>query len=175
MVFLLFVISDVFSVGNTCTFGRFIVLYRYMKIKQTLTVIALVAGMFGGVLAYAPTAFANNPTPIQVDNANGAVSSSCGGADTSFITCTEGATNSTRNNGVWALLIMALNILTAAVGVAAVGGIAYGAALYASAADAPDRAKKGMEFIKNVVIGLIAYGLMFVILNFLIPGGIFSN
>ena len=136
---------------------------------------ALVASMFGGVLTYAPAAFANNnPTPNQADNADGATGSSCGGAPTSIITCTEGATNDTRNNGVWALLIMTLNILTAVVGVAAVGGIAYGAALYASAADAPDRAKKGMEFIKNVIIGLIAYGLMYVILNFLVPGGIFA-
>jgi hypothetical protein len=31
-----------------------------------------------------------------------------------------------------------------------------------------------MTFIKNVVIGLAAYGLMYVILNFLIPGGIFN-
>jgi hypothetical protein len=152
-----------------------------MKIKQTFIVVAFMAGVFGGVAINAPTAFANNnPTPNQADRQDAGLATgpggngTCGGADTAIITCTEGATNDTKNNGVWALLIMALNILTAAVGVAAVGGIAYGSALYASAADSPDRAKKGMEFIKNVIIGLIAYGLMFVILNFLIPGGIFA-
>jgi hypothetical protein len=69
---------------------------------------------------------------------------------------------------------MAMNILTAGVGILAVGGIAYGAALYASSADKPEQAKQGMTFIKNVVTGLVAYGLMFILLNFLIPGGIFK-
>lgn len=136
---------------------------------------ALVAGVIGGVMTYAPAALAEDaadPSKYCLENRD--VSKCCGGAETSIITCDKLASNSTTDNGVWALLIIALNILTAAVGVAAVGGIAYGSALYASAADAPDRAKKGMEFIKNVIIGLVAYGLMYVMLNFLIPGGIFK-
>lgn len=102
----------------------------------------------------------------------------CGGVPTSIIggsICGNVTKDSKdiKQSGVWALLILALNILTAGVGIAAVGGIAYGAALYASSSDKPDQAKAGITFIKNVVIGLIAYGLMFVLLNFLIPGGLF--
>lgn len=100
--------------------------------------------------------------------------SCCGGAKTSIIGCTQGGGSTTSDNGVWALLILTLQILTAGVGIAAVGGIAYGAALYASSSDKPEQAKQGMTFIKNVVIGLVAYGLMYVVLNFLIPGGIFT-
>jgi hypothetical protein len=50
----------------------------------------------------------------------------------------------------------------------------YGAVLYSSAGDKADQTKKAIEVIKNVVIGVIAYAFMYLILNFLIPGGIFS-
>lgn len=129
-----------------------------MNIKQTVIVISVAIGLFGGAFLYTQ--------PVAA--------TSCDTVPTAVIACsdTKGDKGNIKESGVWELLKMTLNILTAVVGVAAVGGIAYGAALYAGAADSPDRAKKGMEFIKNVIIGLIAYGLMYVILNFLIPGGV---
>ena len=130
-----------------------------MKIKQTIIGMAYVVSITLGLSAYVPTAAAEQK---------------CGGATTSIISCNETNGKTTKENGVWALLMIALNIMTAGVGILAVGGIAYGAALYASSADKPEQAKQGMTFIKNVVIGLVAYGLMFIILNFLIPGGIFN-
>jgi len=78
-------------------------------------------------------------------------------------------------NGVWALLLVAINILTAGVGIAAVGGIVYGSILYTTAGGNADQTKKAIEFIRNVIIGLIAYGLMFAVLNFIIPGGLFAS
>ena len=74
---------------------------------------------------------------------------------------------------MWGLLIIALNILTAGVGVLAVGGIVYGAILYTTAEDKADQVKKAQDVIQNVVIGLIAFALMWAGLNFLIPGGVF--
>jgi hypothetical protein len=135
-----------------------------MKIKQTILTLGLAASIVTGTIAYANTASA---------------ALKCGEVDTSIIggaTCgnVKKDSQNVKETGVWALLILALNILTAGVGIAAVGGIAYGSALYASSADKPDQAKAGVTFIKNVVIGLIAYGLMFVVLNFLIPGGLFT-
>ncbi|HEX7484235.1 MAG TPA: hypothetical protein VF281_03720 [Candidatus Saccharimonadales bacterium] len=143
-----------------------------MNIKQTLTTLAVIMSVFVGALSYAQPVYAAGACPEGVTAT--AEKPCCGGAQTSIIACTQGGGSSddVKSSGVWQLLKMTLNILTAVVGVAAVGGIAYGAALYASAADSPDRAKKGMEFIKNVVIGLVAYGLMYVILNFLVPGGV---
>lgn len=100
----------------------------------------------------------------------------CGGAETSIIQCDQTSQGSdASNNGVWGVLLIALNILTAGVGIAAVGGIVYGAILYTSAGDSTDQTKKGIEVIRNVVIGVIAYGLMFLVLNYLIPGGIFEG
>ncbi|HET8884019.1 MAG TPA: hypothetical protein VFM68_00935 [Candidatus Saccharimonadales bacterium] len=130
-----------------------------MKIKQTMIAAAIALTSATGMLFYANTANA----------------ATCGGVKTSIISCSQGKGTSTTNNGVWGLLILTLNIMTAGVGILAVGGIAYGAALYASSGDKPEQAKQGMQFIKNVVIGLVAYGLMFLILNFIIPGGIFTN
>jgi hypothetical protein len=128
-----------------------------MKIKQTILALACMMSLVISATAYVQTASAD-----------------CGGAKTSIINCTQGPGTGTTDNGVWALLMLVLNIMTAGVGILAVGGIAYGSVLYASSADKPEQAKQGMDFIRNVVIGLVAYGLMFILLNFLIPGGIFN-
>lgn len=98
----------------------------------------------------------------------------CGGAKTSVINCTTGAGTSAKDSAIWTLLLVILNIMTAGIGILAVGGIVYGSLLYASAGDKADQTKKAIEIITNVVIGIVAYGLMYLILNFLIPGGIFS-
>ena len=146
-----------------------------MKIKQTLTTLAVVMGVFTGALAYSPVTFAA-PSPNAADNADaqagGSGGTTCGGAKVAILSCSKGAGTTTKDNGVWELLKMTLQILTALIGIVAVGGIAYGAALYASSGDKPEQAKQGMEFIRNVVIGLVAYGLMFVVINFIIPGGV---
>ena len=102
----------------------------------------------------------------------------CGGVKTSIIggDICKGATKdgSGKNSAIWAILILILNILTAGVGIAAVGGIVYGAVLYSSAGDKQDQTKKARGIITNTVVGLVAYGLMYLLLNFLIPGGIFT-
>ena len=99
----------------------------------------------------------------------------CGGVRTSIIGGNLCGDNSDTENGtIYKLLIGALNILTAGIGIAAVGGIAYGALLYTTAESKPEQTKKAISIITNVVIGIAAYALMFVLLNFLIPGGIFT-
>jgi hypothetical protein len=147
-----------------------------MKIKQTIMTMVFAISIVTGAAMCTQSAYAETtPNKAQVEQQENAdAADGCGGAPTSIIKCTEKAGTTTKDNGVWALLIMVMNILTAGVGILAVGGIAYGAALYASSADKPEQAKQGMTFIKNVVICLVAYGLMYVVINFLIPGGIFS-
>jgi len=105
-----------------------------------------------------------------------AFAATCGGVQTTIISCTQDGTGTNVNNsGVWGLLLLAINILTAGVGVAAVGGIVYGSILYTSAGGSPDGVKKAREVITNVVIGIVAYALMYSILNFIIPGGLFHK
>lgn len=78
------------------------------------------------------------------------------------------------HSAIWYLLIMILNILTAGIGVAAVIGIIVASILYASAEDKADQVHKAKMMIWNIVLGLIMYLAMYVFLQFIIPGGVFS-
>lgn len=107
------------------------------------------------------------------------VAADCGSVKTSIISpgsdiCSGNKSTNAQDNGVWKLLIFALQIMTAGIGVLAVAGIVWGSILYTTAGDKAEQTKKAISIITNVVIGIIAYGLMYVGLNFLIPGGIFT-
>lgn len=119
-----------------------------MKIKQTALVAILVAASL--TLIVAPVALAD-----------------CGGVKTSIINCTD-------SSGVWGILKVAINILTAGVGVLAVGGIVYGSVLYTSSGGSLEQVRKAKGILLNTVIGIAAYALMFSFLNYLIPGGLFQ-
>lgn len=133
-----------------------------MKIKQTIK--TLVVSAFIAVTAFAIT----TPTNTYAE--------SCGGVETAILHCDQkgGKGAAVNDTGVWGILLLAINILTAGVGIAAIGGIVYGAILYTSAGGSPEQVKKAMTIITNVVIGIIAYALMFSVLNYLIPGGLFN-
>ncbi|HMH70196.1 MAG TPA: hypothetical protein VK502_02260 [Candidatus Saccharimonadales bacterium] len=98
----------------------------------------------------------------------------CGEAKTSVINCATGSGTTAKDSAIWQVLLIILNIMTAGIGILAVGGIVYGSIMYASAGDKADQTKKAIEVITNVVIGIVAYGLMYVVINFLIPGGLFN-
>lgn len=100
----------------------------------------------------------------------------CGDVKTSIIKGNLCGTDEGKaeSSTIFALLKGLLQIMTAGVGIAAVGGIAYGALLYTTAENKPEQTKKAIGIITNVVIGLVAYAFMGLLLNFLIPGGIFG-
>lgn len=98
----------------------------------------------------------------------------CGDFNTAILPCGGNNSGDLETNGIWGLLILVLNIMTAGVGIAAVGGIIYAAILYTSARDNSGQVSKAKELIFNVVLGLIAYAGMFAFLQWIIPGGIFS-
>ena len=97
----------------------------------------------------------------------------CGGADTALISCDDND-GTVEGSGVWSLLLIAINILTAGVGVLALAGIVYGAVLYTSAGGSQEQVKKAMGIFTNVAIGVIAFAAMFSLLNWLVPGGVFN-
>jgi hypothetical protein len=138
---------------------NFIVFYKVgMKIKQTILALVLLVGAFGLFIA--------NPS---------ASAATCGGVTTSIINCEQSGGTDTSDTGVWGILLLAINILTAGVGVAAVGGIVYASVLYATSRGSVDQTKKAIVIIQNVVIGIVAYVLMFAFLNYIIPGGLFQK
>ena len=79
------------------------------------------------------------------------------------------------DNGILSLVATLLNWLAVGVAAAVLIGIVYGAIIYATAAGDESKAKHGIEIIRNAVIALILYALMWSFLQFLIPGGLFST
>lgn len=139
-----------------------------MRIKQTIKQIIgatlLVAGITLSVAV--PTQAACTPSATQ---------KCCGGVETGVLGCAQtGGGTSVENTGLWGILLLVINILTAGVGVVAVGGIIYASILYTSAGGSQEQLKKAYKIITDVVIGVIAFGLMWAFLNFLIPGGLFK-
>ena len=131
-----------------------------MKIKQTLLILALIIGL-GGIF--------NSVNAYAVEEKK------CAGVDVSILSCEQtGSTTDVKDTGLWGILLLAINILTAGIGVAAVAGIIYGSIMYASAGGGPEQVKKAKEIIMNVLLGLVAYALMYAFLNFIIPGGMFA-
>ncbi len=140
-----------------------------MKIKQIFLAVALLLGLgliFVSPLASAATCGGQELKPGQ---------SCCGGVVTSVISCNQTGGDSIENTGVWGILLLVINILTAGIGIAAVGGVIYGSIMYASAGDDPGQVKTARTIITNVVVGLAAYALMYSFLNFIIPGGLFTQ
>lgn len=148
-----------------------------MKIKQTLKHILLGLTAIIGLAAVGST---------MVMAASCGVDQNGNPIETGVIDCTSVPDKDTNGdgtidekdidqNGIWRLLLIAINVLTAGVGIAALGGIVYGAILYTTAGGSTEQTKKALGFILNVVIGIIAYALMFALLNFIIPGGLFSS
>jgi hypothetical protein len=148
---------------NGCIILRNVVSWIQMKIKQTilalaLVVVALIAPLWVGSTVMAETC-ANVPTAIIGNDL-------CGGATNTG--------SDVNNNAVMVILKNVLKIMNIGVGIAAVGGLGYAGLLYTTAADSADQTKKAIGIIRDVIIGLIAYVMMFVLLNFLVPGGVLT-
>lgn len=87
--------------------------------------------------------------------------------DTFILPCPSGG-----KDGISMVLDIVKNVLTVLVGIAAVGGIVYGSILYATAGGSSENTKKGLAIIRDTVIGVVVYILMYVLLNYVIPGGV---
>jgi hypothetical protein len=65
-----------------------------------------------------------------------------------------------------------IKVLSVLVGIAAAIGIIVGAIQYSTSAGDPQKATNGKNHIRNAIIAIVAYVLLFVVLNWIIPGGI---
>lgn len=79
-----------------------------------------------------------------------------------------------KGGGVWGILTLVINIMTAGIGIAAVGGLIYAGITYTTASNDSAKVAKAKEMIFNVVLGLVLYALMWSFIQYLIPGGIFK-
>lgn len=102
-----------------------------------------------------------------------ALAASCGNVETSIIDCSSA--NDTTGSSVVALLVTAIQVLTGAVGIVAIGALIYAGILYSAASGNSSQVAKAKELIANTVIGLVLFAGMALLLNYLIPGGLFSG
>lgn len=77
-------------------------------------------------------------------------------------------------NPIFIYFKLIMLILSAGVGIAVVGGIVWGGIIYTTAQGNASQTQKGISVIVNAVIGLFLFLFMFAIINFLVPGGLFS-
>ena len=126
--------------------------------KQKLIIIGLTTIGQAGIVLFAPQVSALECSVLPQAICDAADS---GGGDVS-------------DTGVWKLLIWVLNIMMALVGLVATGSIIYAGILYSSAAGNSENVAKAKTIIINTAIGIAAFALMYLGLNWLIPGGIFN-
>lgn len=93
----------------------------------------------------------------------------CDSIETTFIQC-----NSDGGNPVVSLLLQLINFLAIGVGLAVVGGIIWGGLVYASSNGDSGKVQQAKTIIVNAVIGLLLFIFLYAIVNFLVPGGLFT-
>lgn len=85
----------------------------------------------------------------------------------------SGNSPTSSNSAVLALLQWVISILTAGVGIAAVAAFIYAGIMYSSADGSAEQVKKAKGVIQNTVIGLVVFAAMALVLQWIIPGGVF--
>jgi len=78
-----------------------------------------------------------------------------------------------KDTAIMDVIINIFNWLSIGVGTVVIIFVIIGAIQYTSAAGNSDKAKKALDMIKNAVIALFLYLIMWALLNYLIPGGVF--
>lgn len=134
-----------------------------MKLKQILVIIAALATISAGYL------LASSVGAEVV----GAKDLECSVLPQGI--CDSADSGELASSGVWKLSIWIINILTVGVGIVAVAAIVFAGFLYTTARDDQAQTKKAIEMIRNTMIGLVIYVFMFAILQYLIPGGLFTE
>ncbi len=73
------------------------------------------------------------------------------------------------------ILTFTIKLLAVLIGIAAVGAIIYAGVLYSSAGNNNTQVQKSKSIITSTVIGIVLFAGMAAMLNWLVPGGVFSD
>lgn len=76
------------------------------------------------------------------------------------------------NLGVEGILKLVLNIVVYGLGAAAVIGVVVAGIMYMTARDSEAQVAKAKTRLFEIVVGLVAWALMYAVLNWLLPGGL---
>lgn len=138
-----------------------------MKYKRLILGLGAMLAIFAGGVA----------VPAQVM----AAGDGCGVLDFTGVKCSRTEYSDTDSNAqankdseenISSLLVGFLRIMNVGVGIAAVGALIYAGILYSTASGDANKTAQAKTVITNVVIGILAYAVMGIALNFLVPGGI---
>lgn len=93
----------------------------------------------------------------------------CGGAETAIIECAD------DEGGIWHLLNLIVDIASIGIGILGVIGISVAGVQFLTAKDSLEQTKKAKNRISQIVIGLALYVSIFVIVQWLLPGGVLNS
>ena len=133
-----------------------------ITMKYTPIIVSISAVLTAGIIFSPPVMADTNPSCSILPQS---ICNPAGTADSKDVS----------QSGIFLVLLWVLRIMTGAVGVVAVGALTYAAILYAGSGSKNEQVVKAKTIITDTVIGIVAYGLMFFILNWLIPGGVFGS
>ena len=125
-----------------------------------ILLLAFIFSLLFGFTALSSQAMAQTPLPQN----------QCAGVNTSIIDCN--ATDANPGDAIMELLKWVVNLLSAGVVIVAIGVMVYAGFLYTTSAGSPEQTKKALNLIRDAVIGLIAFGARYILLNWVIPGGV---
>ena len=75
--------------------------------------------------------------------------------------------------GIWGVIGIALDVMTYGVAAAAVVGVVIAGIQYMTSSGDPGQMTKAKRRLIEIGIGLVAYGLLYAFMQWLIPGGVF--
>lgn len=145
--------------------------------KTKIAALVAVATVFSVAFSQPVLAVCDNPSDYQQISINvpGAEQQS----DGSYCFRVRGDANGDGNidindNPIINIVKGFLQFMVVGVGLAVVGGIIFGGLTYMTARANTGQIQKAEDIIRSAIIGLLLYIFAFALLNWLIPGGIFS-
>ena len=84
--------------------------------------------------------------------------------------CYDEGENSQNGRGIICVILLVVDILSVLVGIAGVIGIVYMGIQYLTAGGNEEKTRKAKRRLFEIVIGIVAYALVYALLKWLLPG-----
>lgn len=142
------------------------------KVAGIVVAIALVFAPMVGCIGTVGTAWATVVTNDADGGGDSVPASETDGSETKAGDNLPETSILPNNWDIETILKFILNLLVYGLGVAAVLGVIIAAIMYLTARDNEQQVAKAKTRLYEVVIGLVAWAVMFALLQWLIPGGV---
>lgn len=140
-----------------------------IKIKTLFLGLVLLAGMF--TILAPQSVSAGTGDPEASTGGGGSEESGACGVETTILQCNGGDSN---ENPIIRTFMEIFDFFAVGIGILVVIGIIIGGIKYVTANGNTSQAEQGITTIVNAVIGLLLFIFMFALVNWLVPGGLFT-